>query len=322
MTELHAIEGGRSNSRPSPESWNRRGIDTVRYRFRGAARARERFAAAGAYQEGTRGELYRQADGVRTGVTREGVVYAEGRLAAMLHGPDDHTLLAAERLTDGAEAACEHVGIEVEGTAAIGRLDVATELRFASGRDGLAFLHALSLADVPWAKVGTEGKKRDRIETVAFRAVRGRAVLMRAYDKGVEAGTAAPGEIIRFERQRRFRKRREPAVDQAATFNLDDVFVGRELRSLVDTSAEVVCDRWGAIDRLNELAHCEVISSSKADLLAGFLARPSTGYKASTLYSRWADLRRLGIIVDPLARDRAAVPVARYLREMVDQLAA
>ena len=42
-------------------------------------------------------------------------------------------------------------------TAALGRLDVATELRFAEGRDGLAF-PATSLSDVPWAKVGTEGR--------------------------------------------------------------------------------------------------------------------------------------------------------------------
>ena len=77
-----------------------------------------------------------------------------------------------------------------------------------------------------------------------FRSVRGRTVLMRAYDKALRQ--ASPHlEVVRFERQRRAR-RREPAVDQAASF-LNEVFVGRELGALVDVSAEVVCDRWGAI---------------------------------------------------------------------------
>jgi len=74
------------------------------------------------------------------------------------------------------------------------------------------FLHALSLADVPWAKVGTEGKKRECIQTVNFRSVRGRTILMRAYDKGIESGVASPGELIRFERQRRYHERDELSV--------------------------------------------------------------------------------------------------------------
>ena len=68
---------------------------------------------------------------------------------------------------------------------------------------------------------------------------------MRAYDKALRQ--ASPHlEVVRFEQRQRRRKRREPAVDQAASF-LNEVFVGRELGALVDVSAEVVCDRWGAI---------------------------------------------------------------------------
>lgn len=66
----------------------------------------------------------------------------------------------------------------------------------------------------------------------------------------------------------------------------------------------------------------ERITACKADSLAGFLARRGEFHKTSTWYSRWADLRALGIIVDPLARKRTAVPVGSYLRAMVDQLAA
>jgi len=323
MTHLRAIEGGSSNSRPSPESWNRRGIDTVRYRFRGDAYGKQRFALSGPYQEGARGELYRQDEGIRLGAARDGMLYVEGRLAAILNGPEDHSLQPVGAIGEGATAASCQFGFDVDPRhASLGRLDVATEQRFQDGDAGLAFLHALSLADVPWAKVGTEGKKRERIETVVFRSVRGRTVLLRAYDKGVESGTAQPGEVIRLERQRRYRKSVEPSVQQSVSYELEKVFVGRELQSLVDVSAEVVCDVWGAVDRLNEYARGGVITAGKADALAGFLARGGEAHKPSTWYGRWAEIRKLGIIVDPLARERTTVPVGSYLRAMVDQLAA
>lgn len=58
---------------------------------------------------------------------------------------------------------------------------------------GLEFLRALSYVDIPWLKVGTEGGKRDRLETVYHRNMRGRSVALRCYDKGVESDTCAAG---------------------------------------------------------------------------------------------------------------------------------
>jgi hypothetical protein len=321
--ELCLVEGGVSNSRPIPESWNGAGVDTVRFRFRGDVDGHAQFARSGPYFEGPRGEVYRQEDGVRVGALRDGTLYAEARLAALVRGSDDHSLLPLSTLGDGARAASERFGFEVDASVAgIGRLDVAAELRFSDGHDGLAFLHALSLADVPWAKVGTEGKKRENIQTVNFRSIRGRTILMRAYDKGVESGRAPAGELIRFERQRRYRKRSELSVSAAAEFDAAQLFVGRELDSLACVTAEVVCDAWGAIDRLNELVQWGWIKAPKADALAGFLVRGGEGHKSSTRYSRWSALRKLGILIDPLARERSSVPVGRHLRALVEQLAA
>jgi hypothetical protein len=320
---LTEIEGGATNSRPTPETWNRHGVDTVRYRYRSDPAAYAKFAAAGASSEGARGELHRQADGVRIGAHRDGMLYAEGRLAAILNGPDDHSLLPIAALEQGAPAAAQRFGFDVDPTEArLGRLDIAAELHFEDGRDGLAFLHALSLADVPWAKVGTEGKKREHIQTVNFRSVRGRQILMRAYDKGIEAGIASPRELIRFERQRRYRKTAEKTIGMALELDTRELFIGRELASLVDVTAETVCDTWGAIDRLTELARCGRITASKADALAGFLIRRGEGHKSSTWYGRWADLRAFGVVVDPISREGAVVPVGRYLRELASAVAA
>ena len=320
---LTLVEGGATNSRPTPETWNRHGIDTVRYRYRADTNAYEKFARSGASNEGPRGELHRQVDGTRIGAHRDGMLYAEGRLAAILNGPDDHSLLPMAALEDGAHAAAQRFGFDVDpADTRLGRLDIAAELHFSDGRDGLAFLHALSLADVPWAKVGTEGKKREHIQTVNFRSIRGRQILMRAYDKGIESGLAAPGELIRFERQRRYRKAAECTVGMVLELDPRQLFIGRELNALVDVTAETVCDTWGAIDRLNQLVWQGRIKASKADALAGFLVRRGEGHRSSTWYSRWADLRALGIVVDPLARERTAVAVGSRLREMTASLAA
>lgn len=323
MTSLTLVEGGATNSRPTPETWNRHGVDTVRFRYRNDTNAYEKFARTGESNEGARGELYRHADGVRLGAHRNGMLYAEARLAAILNGPNDHSLMPMTALEHGAHAAAKRFGFDVDPTdARLGRLDIAAELSFDDGRDGLAFLHALSLADVPWAKVGTEGKKREHIETVNFRSVRGRQILMRAYDKGVEAGIAPPGELIRFERQRRYRKPAERSAAQALELDPRELFIGRELQSLVDVTAETVCDTWGAIDRLNDLMWQGRVRASKADALAGFLVRRGEGHKTSTWYSRWADLRALGIVIDPLARERTSVPVGSYLSTMAEEFAA
>jgi hypothetical protein len=320
---LTLVEGGATNSRPTPETWNSQGIDTVCYRYRTDTSAYGKFASAGASTEGVRGELHRQEGGVRTGAHRDGMLYAEGRLAAILNGPDDHSLLPMAALEDGARAAAQRFGFDVDPTdARLGRLDIAAELTFDDGRDGLAFLHALSLVDVPWAKVGTEGKKRERIETVNFRTVRGHQILMRAYDKGIEAGIAAQGELVRFERQRRYRKTAEKTVAMALELDPSELFIGRELKSLVDVTAETVCDTWGAIDRLNQLMWQGRITAPKADALAGFLVRRGEGHASSTWYSRWADLRALGIVLDPLARERSVVDIGARLRSMVSALAA
>ena len=73
-------------------------------------------AHAGASNEGVRGELHRQADGVRVGAHRDGMLYAEGRLAAILNGPDDHSLLPMAVLEDGAHVAAQRFGFDVDHT--------------------------------------------------------------------------------------------------------------------------------------------------------------------------------------------------------------
>lgn len=112
------------------------------------------------------------------------------------------------------------------------------------------------------------------------------------------------------------------SVADATELHVPQLFVGRELEALSRVTAEVVCDVWGAVDRLNELVQCGSIKAPRADALAGFLVRRGEGHRPSTWYSRWSTLRELGILVDPLARERSSVPVGHHVRTIVSQLAA
>jgi hypothetical protein len=295
----------------------------VRFRFRGQEGAYER-AKSLRWAQHAHGELRDSRDGVTVGAYADGLVTVEGRLAALLHGPDDHRLVSADGFRSAPAVAAERFGLSLAQPVGVGRADLASELVFDDGRDGLDLLRAAASLDVPWAKIGTEGGKRGTVETVYVRSLTGRTVLLRLYDKGRETGEAAPGTWLRLERQRRYRKAREPEVDDVLAQGLGTVFVGRELARLVAGVGDVhVCDRLGAVEVLRRLASVGRIPPSKAERLAGFVLLDGVGLPARTQRRRASELRELGIALEPLAAQPVTtVPLASYLGAFAEAWAA
>lgn len=299
------------------------GLDTVRFRWRNGAdisgQVYEQFRhRRGGYLEGQRGEIFTQTPLGRVSVFRDGMVSLEGRVSALVVGsPDEHRLAAVHELPS-AERVAQRVAQDNGAytgadSARLGRLDLASELRFARGDAGRAFLHALSTMDVPWCKSRTDGRKGDGIETVSFHGTRGKTIYLRAYDKGVESETAPPGERIRVERQKRFRKTREPDVFDITSANLHSMYVGREFRHLVDLPTATVTDVPGALQTLWERAE----TPQQAERMAGYIVMGSVlDYERPTRYRRAAELRSLGICVDHTQTERVEVPVGRYLETL------
>jgi hypothetical protein len=254
--------------------------------------------------------------GITVGAYPDGLVTVEGRLAALLYGQADHRLLAAEDFVRSPEAAADLLGLDLDAApVGVGRADLASELVFADGRDGHEFLRALSYVDLPWLKVGTEGGKRDRLETVYHRNVRGRSVALRCYDKGVESETCAGGTWLRLERQRRWRKDREPTVDDVVARGLAEQFVGRELRAVVAGDDEVtVCDPPAAASHLRDLFGRGLITGDALHRLGAFVWFGTEGLQPRTAQRRAAELRRLGLALNPHEGGRSTVPVGEYLR--------
>lgn len=314
---LLVLEGGASNSRQSDTSVasTASGFDTVRLRFRQQEGAYHQ-AKVGRAALHARGELRRTANGITIGAYPDGLVTIEGRLAALLYGEEDHRLIGADDFVRAPEAAADLFGLELAAApVGVGRADLASELRFADGREGEEFLRALSYVDLPWLKVGTEGGKRDRLQTVYHRDIRGRSVKLRCYDKGVESATCSPGTWLRLERQRRWRKEREPTVDDIIARGLAEEFVGRELRAVVALDDEVtVCDPPAAAERLRELYAEGTITGDALHRLGAFVWFGDEGLHRRTAQRRAAELRRLGLALNPHEGGRATVHVGEYLR--------
>jgi hypothetical protein len=314
---LTVLEGGVSNSRLSDTSvaFAGSGFDTVRLRFR---RQEGAYHQAKAHHSAlqARGELRRTVKAITIGAYPDGLVTVEGRLAALLHGEEDHRLLGADDFVRAPEAAADLFGLDLDAApVGVGRADLASELRFTDGEEGLEFLRALSYVDIPWLKVGTEGGKRDRLETVYHRNMRGRSVALRCYDKGVESAKCSPGTWLRLERQRRWRKDQEGTVDDVVARGLGEAFVGRELRAVVaGDDAVTVCDPPAAADRLRELYAQEAITGEALHRLGAFVWFGSEGLHQRTAQRRAAELRRLGLALNPHEGGRTSVAVGEYLR--------
>jgi len=303
-----------------------RGVDTVRWRWRASNDEYREFEHR---PEGTihgaRQERYIQTAFGRIGAYPDGMVYLEGRAQTLVAADaDDHGLARVADLHSAEQVARQFVKgngfpIPVDVPAQVGRLDLAAELRFSHGDEGQAFLHALSAVDVPWCKARVDGRKADHIETVSFHGTRGSTIYLRAYDKGIESGTDPAGRRIRVERQRRYRKSREPSVQSVMECNLAREYIGREFSHMVDLPSAVVCDLPEALEVLSERS----ISWRQAERLAGFLTFGAyVNYPRTQWYDRHAELRGLGIFVDPTQRERLEVPVGRYLQALCSAWAA
>lgn len=296
------------------------GIDTVRFRWRtqdtDVYRSFERRLEGTI--EGPRGERFVPTGVGRVGAYPDGLVYLEGRASAIAaRDKNDHGLATVEQLFTAErvarQLAKEHGVNLTNEQAQLGRVDLASELRFQRGQDGSAFLHSLAALDVPWCKSRTDGRKGAHLETVSFHGTTGKTIYLRAYDKGIESDTAPPGHRIRVERQKRYRKDREPTLGEFSVTDLRKVYVGREFAKLCELPYATVCDVPEALNALLE----SDLQDSAVERLAGFLVvGHHLDYPRATFYRRAAELRALGIFVDPAQVERLQVPVGQYLQAL------
>jgi hypothetical protein len=198
------------------------------------------------------------------------------------------------------------------GFGGIRRLDAAADLRFSDGEQGLAVLDVLAQISPPRCAHGVYYSVDGRAETVVLRGYGGRRMLGRVYDKGLEAGTAPRGELIRLEDQRRFQSGRRPTADLGPA-TVHQLFAKRfeyTARAPMVTLATLHELR----DRLVELVADGTVTPRRAERVAGFLTMETLGHPVgrsrSTLSRRRAEARELGLVLARLPTKRHDVDLA------------
>lgn len=185
--------------------------------------------------------LNRRLDGLGTVGAYPGasLLYIEGRARALQKRDEqDHGLGRPRDLPVTEGGVLEDLGALLGKTpraaGGIRRIDLTGELLFERGEHGqellelLDGLHVARLRTAPVREVGGPG-----VETAYWRTALRNVPKFRAYDKGVESGTAPRGERIRLERQVRHSKGTRPSLAQWLTRDLGDLYA-RPLRAWLD----------------------------------------------------------------------------------------
>lgn len=195
-----------------------------------------------------------------------------------------------DRLLEALEVAQVPTGTD----AGIARLDGTVTTTSPEGAHGLATLCGIAALDIPRIKPVVYGKPP---QTVALQGERSRKLYGRVYDKGYESGAAAPGEVLRFEDQRRFTKDTRRAVSQVepqADFERRFSALARSAEGVRVVTLPVLAREMA--ERVNS----GEVAIREAERLVGHLALNDAGatrYPRRTLKRRRAELRDRGLVL-------------------------
>lgn len=165
--------------------------------------------------------------------------YVEGRARALHERDESNHNLGRPRDLPATEQQIRDslgdlLGRVPRAAAGLRRIDLTGELSFDRGEHGqellelLDGLHVARLRTSPVREVGGPG-----VETAYWRSAVRNVPKFRAYDKGVESGTAPRGERIRLERQIRHVKGTRPTLTQWLGGDLGDLYA-RPLRAWLE----------------------------------------------------------------------------------------
>jgi hypothetical protein len=239
-------------------------------------------------------------------------IYIEGRLAA-LHARDTSAsglappsqLENASRIAALAVSQLLHPSTIALEKCLVRRLDLACDVTFTDGDQGLRFLRALAALDLPRLKSDV-WRKDGRIETIYYRTPKRGLVRLRVYDKGVESGSNAPGERVRLERQLRFPRAKAPDPASIARSDLGKTWQG-QLHAWEDADEIVVADLNAMQHIVLQAATENKLTAFAAERLLGTLTMRGRGLgkdwwiaqgKGYLWSRRSRELRDLGIVLD------------------------
>lgn len=261
-----------------------------------------------------------------------GVVWWEGRADALLTGLEGSWNLRPKGDLAGVDITARRALEQLaghdlgDGDGELRRFDLASELEFDDGRDGLAFLRTMAGMCPPRRKLDVVKGPDGQPQTVYVRQAKSFVVTERVYDKGVESGSHAPGERIRIEAQRRPPRAKRFRPAHAARMDLSAEF-GRTMIPYLGAENVVAAGGKATVTHLAEAAARGEISIAKAERLAGtveFLREYGRAVYGDDRKARrrLQGLRDAGIALDTELPPDRVLPVGELLRDAVESFSA
>jgi len=204
------------------------------------------------------------------------------------------------------------------------RLDLACDVRFSEGAQGLRFLRALAALDLPRQKSDV-WKKDGRTETIYYRTPKRAKIRLRVYDKGIESGSHSAGELVRLEQQLRWVGKKQPDPATIARSDLGRLWQG-QLHAWEDSENVAVADLDSMQRVILQAVSEKQIPIYQAERLLGTLAMRGRGFGKESFAADgkrhlWArrsrELRALGFVLDEdglgTKREQATLPLGTIL---------
>ena len=246
-----------------------------------------------------------------------GLVFAEGHPGGSRLGSADDLPIVLEQLEERLQEAM--IPVTRSARAGIRRVDATVDLITDSPAEGLAILAGVAALSVPGGKLVTYRSQR-AIETVLMKSRAGKTVA-RVYDKGIEAGVAPRGRLLRPEDQRRFSKETRRDASELTTAYIRDLY-RRRFTPLYESARGIkVAGLPVLAERLREAIEAGVIEPSRARSLAGYLLLETVDApqgSRSTRYALEKECRELGLVVGDGALQEIEVDLGAVLEECLD----
>ncbi|MGH9919074.1 MAG: hypothetical protein ACRD6W_09435 [Nitrososphaerales archaeon] len=204
---------------------------------------------------------------------------------------------------------------------------MAADVRFARPDDGLKFLRACSVLELPRLKSKVISHNGQTQSAYWITPKLGH-VRLRLYDKGLQSKTAPAGELVRVERQFRWQGKKRPDPASMAQGDLGTMWQG-QLRVWEGCDDVVVAGLDDHARLIMERAEDGTINPNKALRLSGEILQRGRGFGRDWWVvqgkgRQWArhtkELRDLGIVLDedglPSKRSPTTLPLGTILRAL------
>lgn len=299
-------EVGSSSTRPrlTSEHPGETGVDTLRLLF-------ETDRSFG-------GDLV-EVDGWRFGsIPALGVTWAEGHpVEGALGSPDD----VVSRGTWARDVVDDHLGVRRDR--GVARVDVTTTRPFPVAAEARAFLAGMAALDLPRCHTIRRGRPA---HSIAWAHERGRRLLARCYDKGLERG-GQPWERVRLEEQARFASGRRPPLDAAADPEWQRRRFVRRFEPMRKAVTGVKAATFPVVAHaIADEARFGYRSAREAERLLGAMVLLGDGagevYTRSTRTRRRRELRDAGFVLVEDDREAVEVDLGEQLDRALDEFGA